>query len=382
MPMHPPRLPRRLALAGLAAAAAAPPCVAAAQPPAPAPTSLLRRVQGLPTSGARAVESFSIGGALFLAVPQLAQDIPGAPANMQAGDSDVAMPVFRWEDGGFRPWSTLPVSGGEDAEFFRIGDRAFLATASLRTGRGPYEFDALSTIFEWRDGGFVPFQAIPTFAAKQWRHFRIGERHFLALAQGVTVPGLVPRRPSRSAVFAWDGAAFAPFQEVPSAWGYNWHHFRIDGADFLAYADQREPSVMLRWTGAAFETVQAMEGRAAAAARSASSRPRAPSISPSPTCRARTCCTGGTAAASSATKCWAARAGASSPRWSTAATATSCRSTSSPARRDRRIPPCAPWSTASRAGGWSRSRTSRPPGAWTRRSSPSGRTRSWRWRRA
>ena len=33
--------------------------------------------------------------------------------------------------------------------------------------------------------------SIPTFAAKQWRHFAIGERHFLALAQGVVMEGVV-----------------------------------------------------------------------------------------------------------------------------------------------------------------------------------------------
>jgi len=130
-------------------------------------------------------------GLELLAIPQLALDQPGQEPNMNGGSSDADLLLFRRSDRRFLPWSTLPAPGGEDAEFFTIGDRSFLAVASLRCGSGPYDFATNSQIFVWSDGRFIPYQAVPTFAAKQWKHWRIGARHFLGLAQGVEPPGVV-----------------------------------------------------------------------------------------------------------------------------------------------------------------------------------------------
>jgi hypothetical protein len=143
----------------------------------------------IPTSGARAVEPFRLDGMGLLAIPQLATDIPGQPAHMNVGDSDTELLLLRQTADGYEPFQTLPVPGGEDAEFFRIDDRAFLATASIRRGHGPYEFSTESTLYSWTGSRFAPFQAFPGFAAKQWRYFTVAGRHFLALAQGVALPG-------------------------------------------------------------------------------------------------------------------------------------------------------------------------------------------------
>jgi hypothetical protein len=220
----------------------------------------LRPIQALPTSGARAALPFLLEGRLCLALPQLAKDISGRPADMNGGDSDIGMPILRWQAGRFAPWRTLPVPGGEDAEHFTIGGRAFLATASIRTGKGPYEYNTRSTLWEWRGGDFAVHQEFDTFAAKQWRHFAIGERHFLALAQGVAMPGLEARHDGRSTIFEWDGERFVPFQAIASSWGYNWHAFRHGDVDYLAYADHVSPSLLLRWTGSAFAPAQAFDG--------------------------------------------------------------------------------------------------------------------------
>ncbi len=225
------------------------------------PAMQLNCIQELATTGARAVAGFVHGGTRYLAVPQLARDVEGQPAKMTLGDSDLEMPVYRWEGGRFVPHASLPVPGGEDAEFFRIGERAFLATASLRSGRDPYTLAVPSTIFELVDGRFEPFQRIDGFAAKQWHHFAIGERHFLALAQGVTLPGEQPARPVSSCILEWDGARFVPFQDVPSAWGYNWAFFEVGGEKLLAHADHAVPSLLLRWNGERFELFQQLDGQ-------------------------------------------------------------------------------------------------------------------------
>lgn len=226
---------------------------------------LLTLHQRLPTSGARTALPFRLGDALFLAVPQLAQDVTGQPAGMNAGDSDIDAILYRWEAGRFVEHERLPVPGGEDALVFTIGDDTFLATASVRTGSGPYDLNATSTI--WRRAGdrWEPFQAIPTFAAKQWHHFRCDGRDFLALAQGVTLPHAVPTGPRTSFILEWDGTRFAPFQTLDGGWGYNWADFELEGERYLAYADHTSDSIVYRWDGerfAAFQTIAEHGGRA------------------------------------------------------------------------------------------------------------------------
>jgi len=102
----------------------------------PAGSAILTLQQRLPTSGARAVVPFELDGRLYLAIPQLAEDVPGQKPQMNAGNSDIDMIVYRWEGGQFHEAERLPVPGGEDAVSFHIGAERFLATASVRTGAG------------------------------------------------------------------------------------------------------------------------------------------------------------------------------------------------------------------------------------------------------
>ncbi len=224
----------------------------------------LREVQRLPTTAARAVEPFAIDGVQYLAVAQLSMDIPGTAPGMGAGDSDVDMVVYRWEAGGDAPGfvehQRLPVPGGEDAEFFILDGRHFLATASLRSGCNPYDMSPPSVIYEFVRGRFEPFQQITGTAAKQWHFFRVQGRHFLALAQGAAGHGAPVDGSAQSCIFEWNGESFVPFQTIESAWGYNWLAFEVQGRTLLAYADHIAPSRLLAWNGTAFETLQVLEG--------------------------------------------------------------------------------------------------------------------------
>jgi hypothetical protein len=197
---------------------------------------------------------------VLLAVAQFAVDIPGQAPGMHAGDSDVTAALFRWSGGRFVETGRLALAGGENLEFFRIGERRFVAGASIRTGAGPYEMNVSSWIHEWIDGRGVQLQSVPTFGAKQWRHFNIGPRHFIALAQGVDLPGLLPRHPRTSRVFEWNGTAFAELQSFPGRWGYGWCAFELNDSHFLAYADHLEASVIYRWDGAGFKEFQVLPG--------------------------------------------------------------------------------------------------------------------------
>lgn len=220
----------------------------------------LTELQRVPTSGARAVEVFRIDGLDLVAIPQLARDVPGEAAGMNGGDSDTELLLLRLVDGRYVPFSSLPGPGGEDAEFFTIGERAFLAVASIRTGAGPYRYATSSRIFEWVDGAFGEFQAVPSYAAKQWRHWTVAGRHFLGLAQGLDLAHVEgPNRPSM--IYEWDGERFAEFQAVPSRWAYNWHPFHVGDAFFVAHADHLDPSVLYRWDGGEYVAHQALRER-------------------------------------------------------------------------------------------------------------------------
>lgn len=207
--------------------------------------ALLTERYRLATSGARTIEPFELDGRSYLAIPQLAYDAKGSPPGMNGGDSNTNLLLLRFDGAGWEPAGELPSPGGEDAEFFTIGDRAFLAVASIRSGAGPYDYSVDSVVYEWNGDRFESFQRFPASAAKQWTHFTIEGRHFLALAQGVVVPGGADPWPS--VIYEWDGARFAEFQVIPSRWAYNWHPMELDGGFYLAHADHVDPSVLYRW---------------------------------------------------------------------------------------------------------------------------------------
>lgn len=227
------------------------------------PSTHLTEIQSIPTSGARGVEPFDLDGMHLLAIPQLAYDMPDAPADMNGGDSDTDLLLLKRGERGYEPFQRVPAPGGEDAEFFRIGDRAFLAVASIRTGKGPYRYATSSHVLEWDGTSFAEFQSFDSFAAKQWTHFTIEDRHFLALAQGVVLPEQseqeADNRPSQ--IFLWDGERFAHFQDITSRWAYNWHAFTVDGHHFLAHAEHVGPSVLYRFDGEEFRPHQELADR-------------------------------------------------------------------------------------------------------------------------
>jgi hypothetical protein len=220
---------------------------------------LLTPLQQLPTSGARAAEIFTTEEDTFLAVPQLARDVPGEPPYMNGGDSDIEAPIYRWQNGRFVEHETLPLPGGEDFEYFEIDGRRFLAAAGIRTGKGPYDLDTDALVYERIDHAWVPLQRFAVFAAKQWVAFSFDSRHFLGMAQGAVVDGVVPEHPRESRLFEWNGERFEPFQTLDGQWGYNYAFVTFNGQHYLAYADHISGSVVLRWDGKQFAPFQSFD---------------------------------------------------------------------------------------------------------------------------
>jgi hypothetical protein len=218
--------------------------------------------QRLATSGARAVVPFALAGTQYLIVPQLAVDVPGTPAHMNGGDSDTHAPIYRWQRGHWVQDGALPLSGGEDAEFFNLEEESYLVTAGVRSGRGPYRYNTDQVLYKWSRGSWAPMQTFAAFAAKQWHFFRIGARAFLALAQGVTLNHIEATNPRTSRIYEWNGLQFAEFQILEGMWGYNWESFEIAGQSFLAYADHVGESIVLAWNGSTFRPLQAFSEKA------------------------------------------------------------------------------------------------------------------------
>ncbi len=214
--------------------------------------SRLRLHQTLPTSGARTALPFNLDGSLFLAIPQLAEDVEGQAPHMNGGNSDVDAIIYLWAEGRFVEHERLLAPGGEDILVFGIDGKTYLAVASLRTGSGPYDLTTVSNIYLREAGAWTLFQSIPTFACKQWYHFSFDGRHFLGLAQGVTIPTAVPRVPRESRILEWNGKTFEEFQALDGCWGYNFTYFECGGQRFLAYADHTSPSLIYRWDGERF----------------------------------------------------------------------------------------------------------------------------------
>jgi len=217
---------------------------------------MLTEHQRLPTSGARGVAFYTLGNVPYLAIPQLAQDVPETPAHMNGGDSNVTAPIYGWDAGKFVLDDKLSVPGGEDIEYFTMDGVAYLATASVRTGHGPYEYNVDQKIYRRVDNRWVVIQSIRGFAAKQWRFFTIGKRRFLALAQGVTLPHIEAVNPRSSCVFEWRGSQFEPFTPLEGLWGYNWEHFELENRHFLGYADHAGRSVLYEWRRESFAPAQ------------------------------------------------------------------------------------------------------------------------------
>jgi hypothetical protein len=223
---------------------------------------ILTEHQRLPTSGARAVLSYVISGARYLIVPQLSRDVENTPAHMNGGDSDTGAPIFKWSAGRFVQQDMLPLSGGEDIEYFQLGADQFLVTAGVRSGHDPYDYNTDQTLYRWSGSRWEPHQTFPGFAAKQWHFFKIGERAFLCLAQGVTLGHIEAKNPRTSRIFEWNGTKFVDFQSLDGQWGYNWESFQIDGQTFLGYADHVGDSLIFKWDGSTFVPFQSFAPKA------------------------------------------------------------------------------------------------------------------------
>jgi hypothetical protein len=212
--------------------------------------------QRLETSGARGASTFTIGGKLFLAIPQLAEDIDNEQGNMNGGNSNVDSIIYLWHKGKFLEYQRIPSHGAEAISHFSIKSRNFIAIANIRYGSNPdFDLNTQSKLYEWDGHKFIHIQNFDTFAAKHCHAFSINNNHFLAFSEGIT---LEDNKNSNtcSNLYKWDGDKFELYESFLSKWGYGFHSFRIDDSHYLALADHIGESIIYIWNGNKFDYFQ------------------------------------------------------------------------------------------------------------------------------
>ncbi|KAJ1187438.1 hypothetical protein NDU88_004214 [Pleurodeles waltl] len=130
-------------------------------------------------------------------------------------------------------------------EIFTIPNAGlFAATANRNTRPG-------SAIYKWINGRFEPYQYLRTYQAQAWRHFTIGKKIFLVVAN-FEENG---RGEESSVIYKWNHwkLKFLVYQKILTHSARDWEAFQIDGESFLAVANHREGdnhninSVVYKW---------------------------------------------------------------------------------------------------------------------------------------
>ncbi|KAL0985671.1 hypothetical protein UPYG_G00160290 [Umbra pygmaea] len=147
-----------------------------------------------------------------------------------------------------------------DVEVFHIPAQGlFAATANRATKPG-------SGIYKWVDGEFQLYQNITTYEARAWRHFTVGNKMFLAVANFKGQPG---KEWEESVIYRWSDRKlkFLPYQTLVTHCAQDWEAFTIQEEHFLALANHRQgdnhniDSVIYRWNPGTklFEVNQTIE---------------------------------------------------------------------------------------------------------------------------
>ena len=229
-----------------------------------ADSNVLEQWLSFETNGAREIAPFKIDNRQFLAIAQLAKDIPDTKANMNGGDSDLPVQIYELVDHQLKAYQQLPAHGSESVTHFQMDGHDYLAVASIRSGsNGDYNYDTYSMLYRWDGKVFYPVQQFRGYASKDFTHFQIKDEHFLALANGVATKTGDDK--NNSVIYKYDGKQFQPFQTIPSTWGYSFHFFEMDGKPFLAFADHTSNSVIYQFDGEQFkpfQTITEVGGRA------------------------------------------------------------------------------------------------------------------------
>ncbi|XP_076975281.1 thrombospondin-type laminin G domain and EAR repeat-containing protein [Tamandua tetradactyla] len=151
-----------------------------------------------------------------------------------AANPRAASAIYQWTDGRFLLYQNIPTHQAQSWRHFTIGEKVFLAVANFGANEEGQEF---SVIYRWRPRTrrFTPYQRIATHGARDWEAFQVDGEHFLAVANH--------RKGDNhnigSVIYKWDTRSrlFRANQTIPTAGAYDWEFFTAGPFAFLAVAN-------------------------------------------------------------------------------------------------------------------------------------------------
>ncbi|XP_078360441.1 uncharacterized protein LOC144644756 [Oculina patagonica] len=214
------------------------------------------KFQDIPTKGAAAVKSFSIGDDLFLVFANYRGDKAGYKAKSV---------VYKMENGRFVQNQTLSTHGAYGIEHFVIDKVHYIAIANHYDGSHKQN----SVIYKWSGDQFVQFQLISTNGASGFKFFTIKGEHYLAVSEhhdGSTYS-------IDSFVYKWKKERFVKYQNIPTDGAMACDSIEIANETYLVYANYYHPqkkynieSNVYKWSGGHFlkaQTIQTQGARSA-----------------------------------------------------------------------------------------------------------------------
>jgi len=221
------------------------------------PSPILLDHQRLPTAGARAAHVFMLDGNLRLAIPQLAVDKPDSPAAMNGRHSNISLLLYRWTAGKFIADGELPVSGGEDACFFTIGNAEFLA---IRAGGKTYlafaNLQGESLLYRWEHGSFVRHQSISGPGAREFALIETRSGLYLIQVNFILGTPAAPKTDLVSYIYRWQDEMLVKVEEFATFGATDAATFSADGRRYVVISNSlsrdirfREDSVVYRFNG-------------------------------------------------------------------------------------------------------------------------------------
>uniref|UniRef100_A0A8C5UWG0 Thrombospondin type laminin G domain and EAR repeats n=1 Tax=Microcebus murinus TaxID=30608 RepID=A0A8C5UWG0_MICMU len=160
--------------------------------------------------------------------------IPGVGLFAATANRKATSAIYKWTDGKFASFQSLRTHQAQSWRHFTIGRKIFLAVANFEPNEKGQEF---SVIYKWshRKLKFAPYQRIATHSARDWEAFEVHGEHFLAVANHREGDN----HNIDSVIYKWNPATrlFEPNQTIPTSGAYDWEFFNVGPYSFLAVAN-------------------------------------------------------------------------------------------------------------------------------------------------
>uniref|UniRef100_A0A2K6FMT8 Thrombospondin type laminin G domain and EAR repeats n=1 Tax=Propithecus coquereli TaxID=379532 RepID=A0A2K6FMT8_PROCO len=185
--------------------------------------------------------------------------IPGVGLFAATANRKATSAIYKWTDGKFASFQSLRTHQAQSWRHFTIGRKVFLAVANFEPDEKGQEF---SVIYKWspRKLKFAPYQRIATHSARDWEAFEVHGEHFLAVANHREGDN----HNIDSVIYKWNPATrlFEANQTIPTSGAYDWEFFTVGPYSFLAVANTfngtstRVHSRLYVWLLGAFQLFQ------------------------------------------------------------------------------------------------------------------------------